>query len=126
MAHSANFVLFLSGDPPVHGSQPSAASTPTAMEPEPEPVGLPEGVPAAPATVLEWLQRVKLAQCHAALDETGYGEDIDMLLDGDEEEMADIVEAVKAIGVADKRLKGAVKKFMRELAKLRGQGEIFS
>ena len=40
--------------------------------------------------------------------------------------MADIVEAVKAIGVADKRLKGAVKKFMRELAKLRGQGEIFS
>jgi hypothetical protein len=96
------------------------------MEPEPEPVGLPEGVPAAPATVLEWLQRVKLAQCHAALDETGYGEDIDMLLDGDEEEMADIVEAVKAIGVADKRLKGAVKKFMRELAKLRGQGEIFS
>lgn len=112
----------------MHGSQPSAASTPTAMEPEPEPepVGLPEGVPAAPATVLEWLQRVKLAQCHAALDETGYGEDIDMLLDGDEEEMADIVEAVKAIGVADKRLKGAVKKFMRELAKLRGQGETFS
>ena len=72
------------------------------------------------------LQRVKLVQCHAALDATGYGDDIDMLLDGDEEEMADIVGAVQAIGVADKRLKGAVKKFMRELAKLRGQGETFS
>ena len=72
------------------------------------------------------LQRVKLVQCHAALDATGYGDDIDMLLDGDEVEMSEIAEAVKAIGVADKRLKGAVKKFMRELAKLRGQGETFS
>ena len=83
-------------------------------EPEPEPE-LSEGVP--PRTVLAWLQSVKLEACHEALSDLGYGEDLEMLEEGDEEEVADILAAIEAIeGIK----KPTVKKFTRELKKLRG------
>jgi hypothetical protein len=99
---------------------------------EPEPVSLPEGVPlsvqvsAPPArayeSVAEWLQAIKLQVCYAALAEQGYGEDLDMLVDGDEEEAAVMLAAVEGIDGVKLPI---VKKFKRELAKLRGQGERF-
>ena len=45
-----------------------------------------------------------------------------MVIDGDVEEVADLIEAVTAIeGIK----KPTVKKFKRELAKVRGKGETF-
>ena len=56
------------------------------------------------------------------MQEIGYGEDLDMVLDADEEEVADMLAAVEGIvGVK----KPTIKKFKRELAKLRGKGETF-
>ena len=107
-------------------------TAPSSEEPEPEPVSLPEGVPlsvqvsAPPArayeSVAEWLQAIKLQVCYAALAEQGYGEDLDMLVDGDEEEAAVMLAAVEGIDGVKLPI---VKKFKRELAKLRGQGERF-
>ena len=75
-----------------------------------------EGVP--PQSVLAWLKSVKLEACYASLSELGYGEDLEMLEEGDEEEVADILAAIEAIeGVK----KPTVKKFTRELKKLRGE-----
>ena len=60
-------------------------------EPEPEPKPeLPEGVPPHARNVLEWLESVKLDVCHAALAELDYGEDLDMIKEGDDEEVDDI------------------------------------
>ena len=107
-------------------------SAPGSEEPEPEPVSLPEGVPlpvrvspppaGAYESVAEWLQAIKLQVCYAALAEQGYGEDLDMVVDGDEEEIAVMLAAVE--GMHGVKLP-IVKKFKRELAKLRGQGERF-
>ena len=107
-------------------------TAPSSEEPEPEPVSLPEGVPlsvrvsAPPAgayeSVAEWLQSIKLQVCYAALAEQGYGEDLDMVVDGDEEEVAVMLAAVEGIDGVQLPI---VKKFKRELAKLRGQGEKF-
>ena len=58
--------------------------------------------------------------CHAALAELGYDEDIQMIIDGDEEEIQDMIGAVE--GVAGVK-KAHLKKFKRELAKVRGKGE---
>ena len=70
-----------------------------------------------------WLTGIKLEVCHAALAELGYDEDLDMVVDGDDEEVADMLGAVVAIeGIK----KPALKKFKRELAKLRGRGESFA
>ena len=72
-----------------------------------------------PASVAEWLKQTNLEMCGDALNELGC-DDMDMLVEGDEEDIADIVAAVEATeGI--KKL--AVKKFKRELAKLRGEDE---
>ena len=72
-----------------------------------------------PASVAEWLKQTNLEMCGDALKELGC-DDMDMLVEGDEEDIADIVAAVEATeGI--KKL--AVKKFKRELAKLRGEDE---
>ena len=52
----------------------------------------------------------------------GYDEDLDMVLDADEEEVADMLAAVEGIAGVKKP---TIKKFKRELAKLRGKGETF-
>ena len=70
----------------------------------------------------EWLQAIKLQVCYAALAEQGYGEDLDMVVDGDEEEVAVMLAAVEGMDGVKLPI---VKKFKRELAKLRGQGERF-
>ena len=95
-------------------------------------MSLPEGVPqsvrpsAPPAgaysSVAEWLQAVNLQVCYAPLAEQGYGEDLDMVVEGDEEEVAVMLAAVE--GIEGVKLP-VVKKFKRELAKLRGQDEKF-
>ena len=77
------------------------------------------------ASVLEWLSASKLEVCHAALNELGYGEDVDMLIEGDSDEVVDILAAVEKLAVHDKKAKPKVKKFKRELAKLRGREEQF-
>ena len=74
----------------------------------------------AATTVAGWLKSLKLEACHDALNDLGYGEDIDLITDGDDEEVADMIAAVEAVeGIK----KPTVKKFKRELAKLRGKGE---
>ena len=106
------------------------------VEPEPEPppepvqhspapvVGTTPVAPSQPESVAEWLEIVKLQMCHAALAEVGYGDDIDMLIEGDEEEVKVIIAAVA--GMEGVQNVPKVKKFLRELAKLRGKGETFS
>ena len=101
-------------------------------EPEPEPVATPAAaqvVPSSPMltaqgehTVASWLQDTKLAMCEEALAEAGYDAELDMIIEGDAEEVADMLEAVEAIGGIKKP---TVKKFKRELAKIRGQAETF-
>ena len=74
-------------------------------------------------TVVEWLQPLRLQDCVPALIELGYDEDLDCVIDGDDEEVEDIIAAVTAVeGIK----KPTLKKFLRELAKLRGKGEVFS
>ena len=73
-----------------------------------------------PPTVVEWLKPLKLEVCLDALGDLGYGEDIELIVEGDEEEAAAIVAAVEGI---DGVKLPTVKKFKRELAKLRGKGE---
>ena len=88
---------------------------------EREPADLPE-VGAELPEVGAWLQSVKLSACVDALQAIGYDEDLDMVLDADEEEVADMLAAIEGIvGVK----KPTIKKFKRELAKLRGKGETF-
>ena len=95
------------------------------VEPEPEPQPQPaEGEPPQ-QSVLEWLSASKLEACHAALDEIGYGDDLDMLIEGDGDEVAEILAAVEQLAVGDKKAKPKVKKFKRELSKLRGRAEQF-
>ena len=95
------------GVPPHPQAQPK-------LEVEREPAELPQ--------VGAWLQSVKLSACVDALQAIGYDEDLDMVLDADEEEVADMLAAVEGIvGVK----KPTIKKFKRELAKLRGKGETF-
>lgn len=72
-----------------------------------------------------WLDAIKLADCHVALEEIGYGEDLTMLIEGDEEEVSEMLKAVEALATGDKKAKPKVKKFKRELARLRGRGEQF-
>ena len=73
----------------------------------------------AATTVAGWLKSLKLETCLDALNDLGY-EDIDLVTDGDDEEVADMIAAVEAVeGIK----KPTVKKFKRELAKLRGKGE---
>eukprot|EP01047_Picozoa_sp_COSAG01_P006058 COSAG01_NODE_215_length_21709_cov_141.101217_35_plen_166_part_00 len=110
---------------------PPAAAARSELEPEPE--AIEEGMPPAAAgiavttpmchtNVLQWLESVKLNACHPALDEQGYGDDIDMVVDGDEEEVGVMLAAVA--GMEGVKLP-IVKKFKCELAKLRGRGEKF-
>ena len=60
-----------------------------------------------------------------ALEEIGYGEDLTMLIEGDEEEVSEMLKVVEALATGDKKAKPKVKKFKRELARLRGRGEQF-
>ena len=72
-----------------------------------------------PRTAAEWLKSLDLEVCTDALNELGYDK-IDLITDGDEEEVADMIAAVEALeGIK----KPTAKKFKRELAKLRGKGE---
>ena len=91
------------------------------LEPEPEPeLGVSEGVPPF-ASTREWLADINLEMYHAALDELGYGEDIQMIIDGDDEEVQDMIGAVQdmivAVGGVAEVKKAHLKKFKRELAK---------
>ena len=73
----------------------------------------------AATTVAGWLTSLKLETCLDALNDLGY-EDIDLVTDGDDEEVADMIAAVEAVeGIK----KPTVKKFKRELAKLRPHDE---
>lgn len=69
----------------------------------------------------EWLKTLDLQVCTDALNELGYDK-IDSITEGDEEEVAAIVAAVEGI---DGVKLPTVKKFKRELAKLRGKDESF-
>ena len=72
-----------------------------------------------PRTAAEWLKSLDLEVCADALNELGYDK-IDLVVEGDEEEVADMIAAVEAVeGIK----KPTVKKFKRELAKLRGKDE---
>ena len=71
-------------------------------------------------TVASWLHEAKLHMCEAALAEVGYDAELDMIIDGDAEEVADMIGAVESIEGIKKPI---VKKFKRELAKVRGKGE---
>ena len=74
-----------------------------------------------PRTAAEWLKSLDLQVCADALNELGYDK-IDLITDGDDEEVAAIVAAVEGI---DGVKLPTVKKFKRELAKLRGKDENF-
>ena len=74
-----------------------------------------------PATVEEWVKQVQLEVCLNVLKDLGC-DDMDMLVEGDDEDMADIIAAVEA---AEEIKKLSFKKFKRELAKLRGKNETF-
>ena len=74
-----------------------------------------------PATVEEWVKQMKLEVCLNALKDLGC-DDMDMLVEGDDEDITDIIAAVEA---AEEIKKLSVKKFKRELAKLRGKNETF-
>ena len=64
------------------------------------------------------MSSVKLDVCIAPLAELGYDDDLDMVREGDDEEVADMLRAISAVvGVK----KPAVKKFTRELEKLRSE-----
>ena len=103
-------------------------------EPEPEPESEPAPATAAPSpaappvggakrTVADWPQETSLAMCEASLAEAGCDTELQMVIEGDEEEVADMIEAVGAIeGIK----KPTVKKFKRELAKVRGKDETFA
>ena len=71
----------------------------------------------------ERLNFKKLAICEDALVEVGYYEELEMVIDGDDEEVADMVAAVEAIAGVKKP---TIKKFKRALAEVRGQGETFA
>jgi hypothetical protein len=111
--HSAHFLLFLSGDPQLVVAPVAEEGVPPLAEPEPEP---------EPASVEAWLLSVKLTACTEALATAGYDEDLDMVLDADEEEVSDMLAVVEGIAGVKKP---TIKKFKRELAKLRGKGETF-
>ena len=94
-------------------------------EPEPAPEPMPEPEPEAEEgvpPVIDWLDSVKLQVCYPALAALGYHE-LDMLKYADDEEVADMLAAVEAIEGIKKQ---TVRKFKRELAKLRGRGETFA
>ena len=94
----------------------------------PEGIGGGVNATAAPpfASTLEWLAGAKLEECHATLEQLGYGDDLSMVVDGDEEEIAEILAAVEQLAADDQKAKPKVKKFKRELARLRGRGEKFA
>ena len=110
MTHSANFVLFLSGDPPVQtaqGSQPIAAPPAAAMmEPEPEVARrAEEGVPPARAavSVSEWLASIKLEAYADAIAEEGYDE-LQFLGDAEEADIDELLETLQgSAGVGMKK-----------------------
>jgi hypothetical protein len=99
-------------------------------EPEPEPelaragaaTPPPEGVPPPAAqtqTIAQWLEGSGLGKCATALED--YLEVID-LQEADSEEVIELLAAVAATGVS----KPVLRRFKRELAALRGQGETFA
>lgn len=110
---------------------PEPAEFTPAVEPEPVPAPAPVAVVAvAPAPVAAerfenveaWLLARKLELCYDPLKGVDYGEDIDTVIDGDDEEVAVIIRAVEGSeGIKIPQ----VKKFKRELAALRGKGEDF-
>eukprot|EP01048_Picozoa_sp_COSAG05_P000363 COSAG05_NODE_9_length_39734_cov_180.598067_27_plen_1828_part_00 len=112
-------------EPEVQTSPPASPVGKTA-----EAVPIPEGIPSphataagdAGSTVAWWLRSSKLQMCEDALAEVGYDAELDMIVDGDEEEVAYMLAAVE--GIAGIKLP-VVKKFKRELAKIRAKGETF-
>jgi len=93
-------------------------------EPEPEPAPVP---PVGTRTVQDWLESVNMDWCHGVLVDLGYvgpifGQ-IDQIKEADEDEVVDMMAAVQTISTS---ASGRVKKFKRELAKLRGLGETFA
>ena len=130
--HSAHFLLFLSGDPEIVVAPSAEEAVPPLAQPEPEAadrtvsssLAVPEPEPEPElVSVGAWLQSIKLSVCVDALALAGYDEDMDMILEADGEEVADMIAAVAGIAGVKKP---TVKKFKRELAKLRGKGESFA
>ena len=106
----------MSGRPSSHAHQVRITSCGAAQVSPPAQIA-PLGRPT-----LSWEAVAPPIVCHAALAEQGYGEDLDMVVDGDEEEVAVMLAAVEGMDGVKLPI---VKKFKRELAKLRGQGERF-
>ena len=87
-----------------------AASSDLAPAPESAPESAPE---PAPESVAEWLESVKLGgPCFAALKAIGYEDDLEMIIDGDDEELQDIIAAVRAARVGISRISGSVLGFI--------------
>ena len=115
------------GVPPTPSPAPATtASTPAATSAAALALAVTPTV-AAEATVkwdsvAEWLAAKKLAICEAALAEAGYEDELEMIIDGDDEEIADMIAAVESIqGIK----KPTVKKFKRALAEVRAKGETY-
>ena len=71
------------------------------------------------ASTHEWLADIKLEMCHAALKELGYDEDMQMVIDGDDEEVQDMIGAVEGVeGVKKSHLKN----FKQGAGEVPGQG----
>jgi hypothetical protein len=98
------------------------STTPLEVEEEALPAAAPNPVGDTGRTVAGWLRKTKLEMCEAALAEAGYDAELEMVVDGDVEEVADMISAVEAVEGIKK--KTTVKKFKRELAKVRGKGEM--
>lgn len=73
--------------------------------------------PLSFASTKAWLGAIKL--------ESHRIEDLTMLIEGDDEEVSEMLNAVEALAMGDKKAVPQVKKFKRELARLRGRGEQF-
>jgi hypothetical protein len=125
--HTMSSSAQVSDGVPLASSIPESAAAPVAIA---APAAAPAPAPAfapAPAleweSVAEWLNAKKLAMCADALAEAGYDEELEMVVEGDNEEVGDMIVAVETIvGVK----KPTVKKFKRALAEVRGQGETFA
>jgi len=107
---SANFLLFLSGDP-----QMLAASAEEGVPPQPQVESEPGSECASPATardthIRSWLRRCKLEAYAQALEDDGY-DDLQHITGLDEKEIDEVLEE---IGMK----KGHRRTFKREWAKL--------
>ena len=120
---SSSGVTAQSKDTPSEGIPPLVVGAAATAGGDGDGGGAAAAVTDAPAqqqqqTVRAWLSSVKLDVCIAPLAELGYDDDLDMVREGDDEEVADMLRAISAIAGVKKP---TVKKFTRELEKLRSE-----